>query len=80
MSDKQISNYKLIKKLRGEGLTYKQIAILLNEQGITTTRGKTWLDGGVHSAEKKMEKRFARQQKEEIKIKDMTIRFEKKSK
>jgi hypothetical protein len=38
----------------------------------------TFSDSGVHSAEKKMEKRFKRQEKEEIKIKDMSIKFEKK--
>jgi len=61
-------------------MTYNQIASYLNKEGITTTRGKIWSNGGVHSAEKKMEKRFARQQREEIKIKDMNIRFEAKSK
>ena len=60
-------------------MTYKQIASYLNEEGITTTRGKIWSNGGVHSAEKKMEKRFAKQQREEIKIKDMSIRFEENS-
>lgn len=60
-------------------MTYNQIASYLNEEGITTTRGKIWSNGGVHSAEKKMEKRFAKQKREEIKIKDMSIRFEENS-
>ena len=59
-------------------MTYKQIADYLNENNITTARGCKFSDSGVHSAEWKMEKRFKRQQNEEIKIKDMKIRFDKK--
>ena len=59
-------------------MTYKQIADYLNENNITTARGCKFSDSGVHSAEWKMERRFKRQQKEEIKIKDMKIRFDKK--
>ena len=43
-------------------------------------RGSKFSDSGVHSAEWKMERRFKRQQNEEIKIKDMNIRFEEKIK
>ena len=59
-------------------MTYKQIADYFNERKITTARGCKFSNSGVHSAEWKMEKRFERQQKEEIKIKDMKIRFDKK--
>jgi len=79
LSDKQISIYKLIKKLRSESMTYKQIADYLNERNMTTARGCKFSDSGVHSAEKKMERRFKKQEREEIKITDMRIRFDKKS-
>ena len=59
-------------------MTYKQIADYFNERKITTARECKFSDSGVHSAEWKMEKGFERQQKEEIKIKDMKIRFDKK--
>jgi len=59
-------------------MTYKQIADYLNERNINTARGCKFSDSGVHSAEWKMERRFKRQQNEEIKIKDMKIRFDKK--
>ena len=59
-------------------MTHKQIADYLKERNITTARGCKFSDSEVHSAEWKMEKRFKRQQKEEIKIKDMKIRFDKK--
>ena len=59
-------------------MTYKQIADYLNERNITTARGCKFSDSGVHSAEWKMERRFKRQQKEEVNIKDMKIRFDKK--
>ena len=59
-------------------MTYKQIADYLNDRNMTTSRGCKFIDSGVHSAEWKMERRFKRQQNEEIKIKDMKIRFDKK--
>ena len=59
-------------------MTYKQIADYLNDRNMTTARGCKFSDSGVHSTEWKMEKRFERQQKEEIKITDMKIRFDKK--
>jgi len=60
-------------------MTYKQIADYLNERNMTTARGCKFSDSGVHSAEKKMERRFKKQEREEIKITDMRIRFDKKS-
>jgi len=61
-------------------MTYKQIADYLNERNITTARRCKFSDSGVHSAEWKMERRFKRQQNEEIKIKDMKVIFEERLK
>ena len=60
LTKKQKKNYQVVKTLRKEGLTYKQISDHFNEVGRKTTRGKRFSDGSVHSLEKKMEKRINR--------------------
>ena len=59
-------------------MTNKQIADYLNDKNMTTSRGSKFLDSVVHLVEWKMEKRFLRQQKEEIETADLKIRFDKK--
>ena len=63
--------------MRSEGLTYKQISHRLNDQGITTTRNKTFTPSSVHSLEKKMDIRINRTTRVfPTKISDMRIEFE----
>ena len=45
--------YDTIFKLHNEGLNFQQIADWLNENGITTVRGKTFRNNHVHSIIKK---------------------------
>ena len=73
----QKDNYKEVKGLRKEGLTYKQISDHFNEVGRKTTRGKRFSDGSVHSLEKKMDKRIDRLTRVfPINIDEMDIIFE----
>ena len=77
LTKKQTENYKLVKELRDEGLTYKQISNELNQRSLTTTRNKPFSSPLVHSLEKKMDKRIDRITKVfPIKISDMKIEFE----
>ena len=59
-------------------MTYKQIADYFNEINITTARGCKFSNSEVYSVEWKMERRFKKQEREEINITDMEIRFDKK--
>ena len=52
-SEYSASLYDLIVDLRGEGLGYRRIAKLLNNQGIETPRGKLWSPSSVFSIIKK---------------------------
>ena len=77
LTKKQIYNYNLVKELRGESLTYKQISKELNDRGLTTTRNKPFNPQIVHSLEKKMDKRIDRITRVfPIKVSDMRIEFE----
>ena len=77
LTKKQIYNYNLVKELRGESLTYKQISKELNDRGLTTTRNKPFSPPLVHSLEKKMDKRIDRITRVfPIKVSDMKIEFE----
>ena len=78
ISKKQKFLYHKIKNFRSEGLTYQQISDYFNSKGIKTIRGFKFSQSGVHSIIKKMEKRFKRQNEEEIKIINMDIRYDKK--
>ena len=77
LTDKQLQIYHTIKDLRKEGMTYKQIAHHLNELGWTTIRGKKFVDGGVHSCERKIDKHYNRLTRVYYpKVEDVEFRFE----
>ena len=77
LTKKQEKIYYKILELRKEGLTYKQIRDYLNELGWTTTRGKRFSDGGVHSCEKKIGNRLKRLTRVYYpKIEDVEFTFE----
>ena len=74
----QKDNFKEIKRLRLEGYTYKRISDHFNRVGRKTTRGKDFCPSGVHSHEKKMDKRECRLTRVfPIEVKDMDLVFEK---
>lgn len=75
LTEKQRNIYKEIKRLRKDGLTYKQISNNLNERGWTTTRDKKFSDGTVWGSEMKMEKRFKRFDKYKRTIEDLRIQL-----
>ena len=57
LTKKQKKNYQVVKTLRKEGLTYKQISDKMNEMGLSPIRTNKFSPSTVHSLEKKMEKR-----------------------
>ena len=59
-SEKQITNYKLIKSLHRSGFGYRKIAKILNERGIKTNNDKYWTNGLVHSVLKRYSERKER--------------------
>ena len=60
LTKKQKKNYQVVKTLRKEGLTYKQISDKMNEMGLSPIRTNKFSPSIVHSLEKKMEKRINR--------------------
>ena len=73
----QKDNYEEIKRLRKEGLTYKQISSEMNRKVFTPTRTKKFTPQLVHGIEKKMDKRIKRITRVfEPKIDEMDIVFE----
>ena len=52
-SDHQQQNYDLIKSLHNGGMGYRKIAQYLNEKGIKTARGNSWVNTQVFSVLKK---------------------------
>ena len=60
LTKKQKKNYQVVKTLRKEGLTYKQISDKMNEMGLSPIRTNKFSPSTVHSLEKKMEKRINR--------------------
>ena len=60
LTKKQKKNYQVVKTLRKEGLTYKQISNKMNEMGLSPIRTNKFSPSIVHSLEKKMEKRINR--------------------
>ena len=76
--NKQYKIYSEIKKLRKEGLTYKQISKNLNDRGWTTIRGKKFVSSGVHSSEWKMERRMKKMGVYKSTIEDLEIEFDRK--
>ena len=52
-SDHQQHNYELIKSLHDSGMGYRKIAQYLNEKGIKTARGNSWVNTQVFSVLKK---------------------------
>ena len=59
-SEQQQSNYQLIKSLHDSGLGYRKIAQHLNEKGIKTARGNSWVNTQVFSVIKKYKLRMDR--------------------
>ena len=57
LTQRQKKNYQVVKTLRKEGLTYKQISDKMNEMGLSPIRTNKFTPSLVHSLEKKMEKR-----------------------
>ena len=52
-SDHQQQNHDLIKSLHDSGMGYRKIAQYLNEKGIKTARGNSWVNTQVFSVLKK---------------------------
>ena len=50
---KQKSLFAQVDQLRSEGFKWTEIAKALNDQGITTPRGKQWMGAHAHSVLKK---------------------------
>ena len=75
LTEKQLKIYNEIKRLRKEGLTYKQISNNLNERGWTTSRGKKFIHSGVHSSEWKMERRIKILNRYKRTIEDLRVEF-----
>jgi hypothetical protein len=52
-SDYQFFLHNKISELREQGLGYKRISNILNEEGVLTVRGKVFTNSHVHSIMKK---------------------------
>ena len=52
-TEQQHQNYELIKFLHDGGMGYRKIAKYINEKGIKTARGNTWVNTQVFSVLKK---------------------------
>lgn len=65
-SEVQENTYRMINSYRENGLGYRRIANLLNEQGITTTSGKKWSSAFVYSVMKRDNER-----KERLKVRNL---------
>ena len=59
-SEVQEDTYRIINSYREDGLGYRRIANLLNEQGITTASGKRWSSAFVYSVIKRYSERQER--------------------
>ena len=59
-SEHQTLNYEMIKSLHDSGMGYRKIAKYLNEKGIKTARGNTWVNTQVFSVLKKYRLRLER--------------------
>ena len=59
-SEVQENTHRIIKSYREDGLGYRRIANLLNEQGITTASGKKWSSAYVYSVIKRYSERQQR--------------------
>jgi len=75
LTPKQHKIFNEIKRLRKEGLTYKEISVDLNDRGWTTTRGHQFMGSGVWSSEKKMEKRLDRFKQYKRTIENLRVEF-----
>ena len=56
-SKEQQETHDYIKSLHDSGLGYRKISKILNEKGITTSKGNTWKNTHVHSVLKKYRER-----------------------
>ena len=67
-SDYQFFLHNKISELREQGLGYRRISDILNEEGILTLRGKVFTNSHVHSILKKniREERLNREPKKEV--------------
>jgi hypothetical protein len=68
-SDYQLFLYEKISELKEQGLGYRRISNILNEEGILTLRGKVFTNSHVHSILKKKnirEERLNREFKTEV--------------
>ena len=68
-SDYQFFLYNKISKLKEQGLGYRRISNILNEEGILTVRGKVFTNSHVHSILKKKnirEERLNRKSRKEV--------------
>ena len=68
-SDYQLFLFEKISELREQGLGYRRISNILNEEGILTLRGKVFTNSHVHSILKKKnirEERLNRELKKEV--------------
>ena len=68
-SDYQFFLHNKISELREQGLGYRRISDILNEEGILTVRGKVFTNSHVHSILKKKnirEERLNRELKKEV--------------
>ena len=72
-SDHQQQNYDLIKSLHDSGMGYRRIAQYLNEKGIKTARGNSWVNTQVFSVLKKYRLRQVRIDKVRLKEHKMEI-------
>jgi len=63
-SDYQLFLYEKISELRGQGLEYRRISNILNEEGTLTVKGKVFINSHVHSILKKKNIREERLNKE----------------
>ena len=59
-SEVQENTYRIIKSYREDGLGYRRIANLLNENGLTTASGKKWSSAFVYSVIKRYGERQER--------------------
>ena len=59
-SEVQENTYRIIKSYRADGLGYRRIANLLNDEGITTASGKKWSSAYVYSVIKRYSERQQR--------------------